>query len=90
MSVPFIELIFRDIRIEGSLLSSRSDSQKVLDLVSKHKVYVKTDAFYGIHSIPKLIELGHSGKVAGKGVVFIDAELVAKEQEDINGYIEFK
>jgi propanol-preferring alcohol dehydrogenase len=85
VSVPFIELIFRDIRIEGSLLSSRSDSQKMLDLMSKNKIHVKTDAFYGIHRIPKLIEFAHSGKMAGKGVVIIDEEVVAKEQEDING-----
>ena len=85
MSVPFIELIFRDVRIEGSLLSSRSDSQKMLDLMSKHKIHVKTNAFYGIHSIPKLIEFAHSGKMAGKGVVIIDEEVVAKEQKDING-----
>jgi propanol-preferring alcohol dehydrogenase len=57
----------------------------MLDLMSKHKIHVKTNTFYGIHSIPKLIEFAHSGKMAGKGVVIIDEELVAKEQEDING-----
>jgi propanol-preferring alcohol dehydrogenase len=85
VSFPFIELFFRDIRIEGSLLSSSSDSQKMLDLMSKHKIHDKTSAFYGIHSIPKLIEFAHSGKRAGKGVAIIDEEVVAKGQEDING-----
>lgn len=56
----------------------------MLDLMSKHKIHVKTNAFYGIHSIPKLIEFAHSGKMAGKGIVIIDEELVAKEQEYIN------
>jgi hypothetical protein len=49
----------------------------MLDLMSKHKIHVKTNAFYGIHSIPKLIKFAYSGKMAGKGVI-IDEELVAK------------
>jgi propanol-preferring alcohol dehydrogenase len=57
----------------------------MLDLMSKHKIHVKTNAFCCIYSIPKLIEFAHSGKMAGKGVVIIDEELVAKEQKDTNG-----
>jgi len=80
VSVPFAELIFRDIRIHGSLLSSKGECQKMLDLVSKHDIKVKTNSFDGIKSIPKAVELAHSGKMQGKPVIIIDQEAVEQEK----------
>jgi len=71
-TIPFNELILRDIKIEGSLYSNRPETQEMLDVMVKHKLYVKTNPVYGIEKIPELIEFAHSGKMAGKGVVIID------------------
>ncbi|KAF4636100.1 hypothetical protein G7Y89_g1993 [Cudoniella acicularis] len=63
VSVPFAELVFRDIRIHGSLTGSRAECQKMLEIVSKSGVKVKTTPFNGIKEVPKAVELSHSGKM---------------------------
>ncbi|KAL8738406.1 MAG: hypothetical protein Q9181_000777 [Wetmoreana brouardii] len=45
VSVPFAELIFRDIRIHGSLIAPRYEAQRMLDFVGEHGITVKTNAF---------------------------------------------
>jgi alcohol dehydrogenase, propanol-preferring len=81
VSIPFKEIIFRDIRIVGSLVSSRDQMAKMLETVVEHKITVKTNPVHGIKEIPKLVELAHSGKMSGKGVVIIDEEAIKKEKE---------
>ncbi|KAL8680482.1 MAG: hypothetical protein Q9186_003325 [Xanthomendoza sp. 1 TL-2023] len=83
VSVPFHELIFRDIRIHGSLISPRlkSESIRMLDFVADHRITVKTNPFFGLKEIPHMVELAHSGKMAGKGVVIIDEDEIRKEKE---------
>lgn len=81
VSVPFAELVFRDIRIHGSLLSSRAECQKMLTLVSKHAIKVRTNPFAGIKELPKAVELAHSGKMQGKPVIIIDQEAIEKEKK---------
>jgi alcohol dehydrogenase, propanol-preferring len=97
VSVPFQELVFRDIRIHGSLTSeysqvmfqvqmlmeigSRGECLKMLDVVSKNNIKVKTNPFNGIQEVPKAIELAHSGKMQGKPVIIIDQEAIGKEKK---------
>ncbi|KAL9041738.1 MAG: hypothetical protein Q9214_004005 [Letrouitia sp. 1 TL-2023] len=74
VSIPFPEFIFRDIRVLGSLIASPGQSQRMLDFVAEHGITVKTNPFFGLQEIPKLTELAHSGKLAGKGVIIVDEE----------------
>lgn len=53
----------------------------MLDLVAKHKISVKNNIFHGLKEVDKLIELVHTGKMMGKGVVIVDQEQVDKEKE---------
>jgi propanol-preferring alcohol dehydrogenase len=78
VSLPYPELIFRDVRVKGSLISSRSEAQRMLDLVAEHNITVKTNPFFGLKEIPRLVELAHSGKMAGKGVVFVEEKEIEK------------
>ena len=64
--------IFRDIRVHGSLICSKMDAQRMLDLVAEKGITVKTNPFYGLNELPKLIALAHGGKTASKGVVILD------------------
>lgn len=75
VSIPFQEFIFRDIRVLGSLIASPGQSQRMLDFVAEHGITVKTNPFFGLREIPKLTELAHSGKLAGKGVIIVDEEM---------------
>ncbi|TVY57065.1 alcohol dehydrogenase, partial [Lachnellula cervina] len=90
VSVPFAELVFRDIKILennsewGSTLTSegsREEIKKMLEVVSKHNIKVKTNPFYGIKELPKAIELAHSGKMQGKPVILIDNQAIEKEKK---------
>ncbi|KAL2072534.1 hypothetical protein VTL71DRAFT_11877 [Oculimacula yallundae] len=81
VSVPFAELVFRDIRIHGSLTSSRGECQKMLKVASENKISVRTNPFYGIKEVPKAVELAHSGKMQGKPVIIIDNEAIENEKK---------
>lgn len=74
ISVPFAELIFRDIRIHGSLICSPNQAREMLELVAEQNITVKTNPFFGLKEIPKMVELARSGKMAGKAVNIIDEE----------------
>lgn len=80
VSVPFQELIFRDIRIVGSLLSSAPAAKEMLNLVAEHKLQVKTNVFHGLNEVPKMVDLAHSGRMQGKAVVVVDEDSIASEE----------
>jgi D-arabinose 1-dehydrogenase-like Zn-dependent alcohol dehydrogenase len=68
VSVPFQELVFRDIHVKGTLIAGQEYSQQMLNDAAKHGVKVETNIFNGLNEVPKMIELAHSGKMAGKAV----------------------
>ena len=75
------ELIFRDVRIEGSLLCTVQQGQEMLELVAERGITIKTNAFHGLEQLPQLVELARSGKMQGKGIIIVDEEAMRKEQE---------
>ena len=50
----------------------------MLETVAEHKIVVKTNPFFGLREIPKLIGLAHGGKMQGKAVVIIDEEEIER------------
>lgn len=46
----------------------------MLEIVSEHHFSVKTNSFFGLAEIPKLLDLVHGGKMAGKGLIIVDGE----------------
>lgn len=70
--VPFRELVFRDIRVRGSLISTPQEARDMLQLVAEHGISVRTNAFKGLGEIAKMVELAESGKMSGKGVLILD------------------
>ncbi|PQE25238.1 alcohol dehydrogenase protein [Rutstroemia sp. NJR-2017a WRK4] len=79
--IPMPDLIFRDIRIHGSLIAPRAEMQKMLEIVSKHNIKVHTNPFNGLEEVPKAVELARSGKMKGKPVVLIDGKAIEKEKK---------
>ena len=53
----------------------------MLKTVAEHKISVRTNPFFGIKEIPKMLELAHSGNMQGKAVVIIDE----KEMKRVKG-----
>lgn len=56
--IPFPEIIFRDIRVIGSLIASQGESEGMLKCIAESGVTVMTQPFYGLDSIYDLVELG--------------------------------
>ena len=81
VSVPFHELVFRGVKIEGSLICSKQQASDMLKTVAEHNISVKTNPFHGLEEIPDLVELAHSGHMQGKGIVIIDEEAIRREKE---------
>jgi propanol-preferring alcohol dehydrogenase len=66
ISIPFHEIIFRDIKIHGSLICSQEESVSMLETIAKHGVTVTTNRFDGLEKIEELVEMVHGGKIKGK------------------------
>lgn len=81
VEIPFAELIFRDIKIHGSLISSPEESKAMLECIAKHGVTVKTNAFHGLDKIEKLVEMVHGGKIQGKAVIIVDEKQIEDEKK---------
>jgi len=72
VNIPFRELIFRDIRVLGTLVAGQEQSQDMLKLVGKAGIKVEKNVFNGLEEVPKMVDLAHSGKMKGKAVCVVD------------------
>lgn len=52
----------------------------MLQLVAEHNISVKTNSVNGLEEIPKLLEMVHSGRMQGKGIVVVDREQIERER----------
>ena len=57
-------------------MCSVQQGQDMLNLVAKHNIAVRANLFHGLESITELVELAHSGRMQGKGIVIVDEEAV--------------
>lgn len=80
IEIPFPEIIFRDIRIIGSLISSAKESEGMLECIAEHGVTVTTAPFKGLDKIGELTELVHGGKLKGKAIIVVDQEQIDHEK----------
>jgi len=74
------EFIFRDVRVQGSLICSPEEAKRMLDVVAEHNISVRKNPVHGLKELPKLLDLAHSGKMSGKGICIVDEEQVKKER----------
>ncbi|CAJ2511408.1 Uu.00g070330.m01.CDS01 [Anthostomella pinea] len=81
VDIPFEELVFRDIRIRGSLLCSPEESRGMLEAVANHGVVVKTNPFQGLEKIGELVELVKGGKIQGKAVIVVDPAQIEEDKK---------
>ena len=80
VSVPFHEIIFRDIRIVGSLMSGPDQAQEMLNTCGDAGISVETNIFHGLDKVPEMVELAHSGKMKGKAVTVVNEDLMQDEK----------
>ena len=46
----------------------------MLEMVADRGIKVKTNPFFGLREIPKLLDLVHTGKMAGKGICIVSED----------------
>ena len=82
VSIPFQELVFRDIRLRGSVLCSPRESEDMMRLVAELRAgggtgfEVTTVPFRGLGSVVELVRFVESGRLSGKAVVVVDEDQV--------------
>ncbi|KAF4781985.1 alcohol dehydrogenase GroES-like domain-containing protein [Colletotrichum scovillei] len=81
VKIPFQELVFRDVRVKGSLLCSREESAGLMEHVAKNGIKLKTNVFHGLDKIHELVELVHTGKMSGKAVIVVDEQQMENEKK---------
>ncbi|KAK1763462.1 chaperonin 10-like protein [Phialemonium atrogriseum] len=81
VKIPFRELIFRDIRVHGSVLCSAQDSRDMVEFVAEHGIEPKTVVFHGLESIFDLLKVVHGGKIQGKAVIIVDQDQIDQERK---------
>ncbi|KAK5552681.1 hypothetical protein LTR46_009420 [Exophiala xenobiotica] len=76
ITVPFQDVVLRDVAIKGTMYGSRDMSQEMLNVVARNGVKARTEVFYGLEEVPRMIELLESGRLKGKAVCVVDRSLV--------------
>ncbi len=79
--IPFEEFIFRDLKVEGSMIASAKQGDDMLEVIAKHGIRVRTNVFHGLKQVPDLVEALRNGKIQGKGIVIVDEEAVRRQNE---------
>ncbi|EMC91465.1 hypothetical protein BAUCODRAFT_80457 [Baudoinia panamericana UAMH 10762] len=81
VTIPFQEIIFRDIRIRGSLICSQEESSGMLKQIAEHGVTAKTVPFHGLDKVFELVDMVHGGKIQGKAVIIVDEQQIEDEKK---------
>jgi propanol-preferring alcohol dehydrogenase len=76
VSVPFQDIVLRDITIKGTMLGGTDVGKEMLDVVAKHGIKAETQVFHGLEKVPEMLELSRNGKLKGKAVCVVDESLV--------------
>lgn len=80
VNIPYAELIFRDIRICGTLIGSGEEAKSMLSDVARFGVDVKTNPVYGLNEVPRMLDLAESRRMLGKAVVIVDPTQMKSER----------
>lgn len=72
--ISFLELAFRDVRMQGSLVCSLEQARQILEAVAEHRVSVASNPSYGLEEILELVWLAQDGKTKGEGIAVVGRE----------------
>lgn len=76
-SVSIFDLVFRDIKIKGSMLAGSECSKEMLAEYARHGIKVDTNIFLGLDQVSVMVDMLKSGKLKGKAVCVVDQEALA-------------
>lgn len=70
LSIPFRELIFKNVAVVGTLQGNGEDLQETIDFVDQHGVKIHTTT-WGLEDVNEMWEAQESPSHAGKNVVLL-------------------
>lgn len=79
--IPSSELVFRDIRVKGGCVASPRETDNMLKFIAEKAIEIKKTVYDGLDKIEELLELVHSGKMQGKGVIVVDQNQIETEKK---------
>ena len=82
--IPFQELIFRDIRVVGTLISGPKQAQDMLNMVVENQIVIETNLFHGLNEVPQMLDLSHSGNMSGKALYVVDETALETEKGKVD------
>ncbi|KAI1101185.1 GroES-like protein [Jackrogersella minutella] len=85
VEVPFQDIVFRDVRIRGSLLCSPEESRDMVDFMAGLKergrgIRVVTTVFEGMEMLGEVLLRVKMGEVRGKAVIVVDRKQVEEDE----------
>ncbi|KAK3370606.1 chaperonin 10-like protein [Podospora didyma] len=81
VKIPFQELVFRDIRVRGTVLCSPDESRDMMKFIAEHGIKLKTNLFHGLDKIYDLVAKVEEGNIQGKAIMIVDEEQIQREKE---------
>ncbi|KAK3616751.1 hypothetical protein LTR56_025743 [Elasticomyces elasticus] len=85
VSIPLMELLFKDIRVSGSFMASQGELDEMLHAVVEHDIKVENNIFKGLNDVPKAVEMLRNGEYRGKACFIVDEQAVGLVPG--NGYV---
>ncbi|OQV09351.1 hypothetical protein CLAIMM_13481 [Cladophialophora immunda] len=79
-SISIFDLVFRDIKVQGTILAGRHCSLEMLAEYGRHGIKVHTNMFYGLDQVPTMVDAFRSGKLKGKAVCIVDREAFERDR----------
>ena len=77
--------MIRDIRLTGSFMASRQETEDMLNAVIEHNIHVENNVFKGLDEIPRVSDMARNFQYRGKACFLVDLD--AKGLEPRNGIV---
>lgn len=71
LHIPFHYIIFKNVKLVGSLQGNKADMEEAVELVAKEEIVVQTTP-WKLEDVNKAWEATESGTAVGKNVIVID------------------
>ena len=77
--------MIRDIRLTGSFMASRQETEDMLNAVIEHNIHVENNVFKGLDEIPRVSDMARNSQYRGKACFLVDLD--AQGLEPGNGIV---
>lgn len=66
--------MIRDIRLTGSFMASRQETEDMLNAFVKHNIHLENNVFKGLVEIPRVSQMAQNFQYCGKACFIVDMD----------------